>query len=126
MATLGLDHYNLRVTSDRLDALVDFYVCIVGLKVGHRPAVDIDGRWLYANGRDVLHIAVDDSVENSIVAGRQSINHVAFLCDNLPAVRDTLGQRSIPFETVEDEAVGAVQLFLSDPDGRGIELIFKR
>lgn len=125
MSTLGLDHYNLRVSSEQIDALVDFYVCIVGLEVGHRPAVDIEGRWLYANGRDVLHIAVDDSAENCILANRQSINHVAFLCDNLLEVRGTLNQRSIPFEIVNDEVVGATQLFLSDPDGRGIELIFK-
>ena len=33
----GIDHYNLRSDEKMIETLKDFYINIVGLKLGHRP-----------------------------------------------------------------------------------------
>ncbi len=49
----GIDHYNLRSDEKMIETLKDFYINIVGLKLGHRPPFKSKGYWLYAKVKDV-------------------------------------------------------------------------
>ena len=44
----GINHYNLRSDEETMNALKDFYINIVGLKLGERPAFKSTGFWLSA------------------------------------------------------------------------------
>ena len=41
----GIDHYNLRSDEKMIEILKDFYINIVGLKLGHRPPFKSKGYW---------------------------------------------------------------------------------
>ena len=61
----GIDHYNLRSDEKMIETLKDFYINIVGLKLGHRPPFKSKGYWLYAKEKDVLHLSSSkDKVKN--------------------------------------------------------------
>ena len=125
MKNLGFDHYNIRLPSGRLQIVAEFYVNVLGLTQGYRPASNIVGKWLYVEDQDIIHLAVDDRMTDARAERRLEIDHVAFRCADLGATTRLLTEAGVPFDKVEDLTIGVVQLFLEDPDGRGIELIFK-
>ena len=43
MTILGIAHYNFRLERTLMEEVRDFYVQVVGMSVGPRPAVDIPG-----------------------------------------------------------------------------------
>ena len=97
MAIEALDHYNL-CTAD-LDRARRFYADVLGLRDGERPPFGRPGAWMYLGEHPILHI--------STAATRATL--------------DRLGIRNQSF-AVPDR--NQVQVFLRDPDGAEIELIF--
>ncbi len=56
-----LDHYTIRTTPTDLERVRAFYVDVLGLHAGPRPAFRFDGHWLYADDRHpIVHLAVLD------------------------------------------------------------------
>jgi catechol 2,3-dioxygenase-like lactoylglutathione lyase family enzyme len=114
----GLDHVTLRSTD--LARTLGFYQRLLALEPGPRPAFAAAGLWLYAGGHPIVHVVVRP------VEGRGgAIDHVAFEARDraaLAARLDTLGE---PFELVARPDGSALQMFLRDPDGARIELVFK-
>jgi len=47
----GLDH--VAIQTAQLEATIEFYDKILGLKPGHRADFKFPGAWLYAGGRDL-------------------------------------------------------------------------
>lgn len=47
MPAIALNHVNLRAQRELIDKLRDFYVDVVGLRVGERPAANPHLYWLY-------------------------------------------------------------------------------
>lgn len=124
MATLGLDHYNIRAPSPLLETLRDFYVATLGLRVGPRPRFRTHGYWLYAEEQAVLHLSGTRAGEVREVGVVPTFDHVAFRCDDDAAMRTTLDAAGISY-VVEDAPERAQrQIFLRDPAGNGIELNF--
>ncbi len=76
---MHLDHATI-VTPD-LDAARRFFVDVAGLTEGARPPFRVDGFWLYADGRPVIHL-IEATVPG--VSGRAvpRIDHVAFRIDS--------------------------------------------
>ena len=124
MATLGLDHYNIRAPIPLLEELRDFYVATVGLRVGPRPRFRSDGYWLDAGEQAVLHLSGTRVGEVREVGVVPTFDHVAFRCDDDAAMRAMLDRAGVAY-TVEDAPERAQrQIFLRDPAGNGIELNF--
>ena len=119
MTVDALDHYTLR-TAD-LDAAVDFYVEVLGLRNGERPAFAFPGAWLYCGDAPVVHLV---GVEGEVEAGTGPIDHIAFRASDLDAYAKRLTERSIPFERRQVPGRPLRQLFLTDPNGVRIELNF--
>lgn len=125
MPISGLSHYNLRVCRSELDTIRDYYTDVLGLIVGDRPAFDSFGYWLYADGMPVLHLVARNPGEN--VATNQSgvVDHVAFQCTDFEGTVARLQAADVKFEARQVPGTTQQQLFLSDPAGVGVELIFE-
>lgn len=125
MPLLAFAHYNLRAPRPLLDQLRDFYVEIVGLTVGPRPAFESFGYWLYAGGSDVLHLTETRPGEQRQMGAQASFDHAAFSCSGRAAYEQLLARHGIAYERGEVPLTGQVQLFFMDPAGNGVELNFE-
>ena len=120
-----IDHYSIRARTDELPRVRDFYVEVLGLIDGDRPAFDFPGNWLYADGAPVVHlIGESEHAPLDETAGSGSLDHISFGCSGLEAMRAHLRAQNVPFE--ERPVPGGVywQMFLRDPAGIMVELTF--
>ena len=135
MAITGLQHFNLRIPESELNEVQAFYVEVLGLRPGPRPSFRSRGAWLYAGDRPLVHLTQMNSGEvappgahstlpASVAERHSALDHIALACDDLAAMRDRLERHHVPYQVTEVPAAGEVQLFLRDPCGTGIELIF--
>lgn len=135
MAVAGLHHFNLRIPEGELQVVKAFYVEVLGLSPGPRPPFRSVGAWLYAGGQPVLHLTQMNSGElrppglshplpESLDERRSALDHIALACDDLAVVRERLERHHVEYRTAAVPTTGEVQLFLRDPCGIGIELIF--
>jgi catechol 2,3-dioxygenase-like lactoylglutathione lyase family enzyme len=124
MAALGLDHYNIRAPSPLLEALRDFYVATLGLRVGERPRFGTHGYWLYAGEQAVLHLSGTRAGEAREVGVVPTFDHVAFRCDDDAAMRATLDAAGVPYQVEDSRERARRQIFFRDPAGNGIERNF--
>lgn len=113
----ALDHATVLVRE--LDRSLAFYVGVLGLQVGARPAFDFPGAWLYAGRRAVLHLVGGRAVPPAGV-----IDHAAFAATDLRRTVAALRAAGVPFRLLRLPDEGAWQLFCHDPDGARIELDF--
>lgn len=125
MTALGLDHYNIRAPSPLLEALRDFYCATVGLQVGPRPPFRSRGYWLYAGGRDVLHLSQTRTDEIRQIGVVPTFDHVAFVCEDFEGMRAALAAAGVAHEVDEVPGRGQRQIFFHDPAGNGVELNFR-
>lgn len=125
MSVLGLDHYNLRVDSELIEVLRVFYSTIVGLEEGLRPPLNSVGYWLYAGGKDVLHLSQTQPAENRASNNIQgTFDHVAFSCCHVAQFESRLLAHHIPYKRSHVPQTGQIQLFFHDPAGNKVELNF--
>lgn len=122
MSVLRLAHYNLRAPRPLLEQLRNFYVQVIGLHVGERPSFHKSGYWLYANGIPVLHLVESDAAGTP--DAHSSFSHAAFECSDLEQTEQLLTRQGVPFRRTQAPESGEPQLFLTDPAGNGVELIF--
>ena len=125
---MQLDHVTL-VTPD-LEGACRFFRDIVGLGDGPRPPFRVDGHWLYANGRPVIHL-VDATVparsanaSSALVAPR--IDHVAFRVapgEAWRALVERLAAHRVPYQLAEVPASAEVQLFVALAPGVVVEFV---
>ncbi|MFM0640840.1 VOC family protein [Paraburkholderia metrosideri] len=124
---MQLDHATI-VTAD-LDTARRFFVDVVGLTQGARPPFSIDGYWLYANGRPVIHL-IDATVP--AIAGRAAprIDHIAFRlesADEWRALLQRLQAADMPYQLAEVPQMGPqqaeLQLFVGLAPGVVIEFM---
>lgn len=124
MATLGLDHYNIRAPSPLLEELRDFYVATLSLRSGPRPRFRTHGYWLYAGEQAVLHLSGTGPGEIRAVGVTPTFDHVAFRCNDDAAMRAALDAAGVAYAVEDAPERAQRQIFLRDPAGNGIELSF--
>lgn len=124
---MQLDHATI-VTAD-LDAARRLFVDVAGLTQGARPPFSIDGYWLYANGRPLIHL-IDATV--AVQAGRVAprIDHIAFRlesADEWQALLQRLHATDTPYQLAEVPQMGPqqaeLQLFVALAPGVVIEFV---
>jgi len=120
----GINHYNLRAAQEIIEKLKNFYIEIVGLKLGHRPPFKNGGYWLYANEKDVLHLSFSKNGIANELNVASTFDHMAFTAENEMDHIKVLKENNIDFITREVPEIGTRQIFFKDPAGNGIELIF--
>ena len=124
MPVAGLNHFNLRASRALLEDLRRFYTEVIGLEEGPRPPFRSRGHWLYAQGRDILHLteAGPDEVRATHVAA--TFDHIALTCTDADAMQARLRRHGIDYTVDEVPMASQLQVFLRDPAGNGIELNF--
>ena len=120
----GINHYNLRATPEIIEKLKNFYIKIVGLKLGHRPPFNNGGYWLYADNKDVLHLSFSKNDITNELHVSSTFDHMAFTASNEIDHINVLKENNIDYIIREVPEIGTRQIFFKDPAGNGIELIF--
>ena len=126
-----LDHFTIR--TKQWDVTAEFFIQVIGLTRGPRPAFQFPGHWLYANGQPILHIVSITEDRTGLEAylgartvhhGSGSIDHVSLRCDGLAEMQAHLVSLGIRFHERVIPEIGEHQLFLEDPNGITVEMIF--
>ncbi len=128
-----LEHFLIQ-TAD-LEGTRDWYVDVLGMRVGPSPDFKFPVCWLYLGERDVLHLTEGGagvSENRKAYLGQQSeategsgvIDHVGFRCTGLAEMMDHLRATGVAFTERQVDDQGLFQLFLMDPNGVKVELNF--
>lgn len=121
MPLLGLDHINIAGSAALIERCRAFYVDVLGLTQGERPAFRSRGFWLYAGGQPIVHLTEKAADATGTAT---ALDHFAFLCDGLDATMARLREHGIAFELDPARDTKRAQLFLQDPAGVSVELNF--
>lgn len=118
MAITGLDHINIRTT--QLARTQAFFTEVLGLTVGWRPDFPFGGAWLYANGKDVVHLV---EVRQASAPSRGSaLDHFAFAIDDYEDVQAKLDAAGMAYEPSVSPEGGIRQMFVTELNGVTLEL----
>lgn len=118
MAILDLDHVNIRTTE--LARTTAFFTQVLGLSVGWRPDFDFGGAWLYAAGKDVVHLV---EVDRAAAPSQGSVlDHFAFAIDDFEDARRRLDAAGVGYRETAAPNGGIRQFFITDLNGANIEL----
>ena len=120
---VGMNHFT--VIAEDATKTLDFYVGLLGLRVGPRPDLGFDGAWLYGDGDGkqaaILHLYFDRPPP----AQRAGvIDHMAFTAQDLRAVKARFDQSGTKYDLRQQKDSGIWQLFSFDPNGAKVELDF--
>ena len=120
----AINHYNLRSESKMMEILKNFYIEVVGLKMGTRPPFKSNGFWLNAGKKDVLHLSETKKNDMNPVNIKSTFDHMAFTAEGKEKYIKILKERKIEFYLRKVQEIGTEEIFFKDPAGNGIELIF--
>jgi catechol 2,3-dioxygenase-like lactoylglutathione lyase family enzyme len=124
------------VVADDMGKTRDWYCTVLGMEEGPHPDFGFPVRWLYLNGRDVVHIgqSAKHAGENQKAylgrtsrdtgSGTGAIDHIAFRATGLKAMMAHLRARGVEFMERRADNQALYQLFMFDPNGIKIELNF--
>ena len=117
---VGLNHFTI-IAEDERETL-DFYVGLLGLRVGPRPDLGFAGAWLYGDEpQALLHMYFDRALPQP-PAG--VIDHMAFSATDLTAVKARFDAAGLSYQLRRQAGAGTWQLFCHDPNGAKVELDF--
>nr|BFD42037.1 VOC family protein [Pseudomonas sp. FFPRI_1] len=131
MGVLTLDHFTIRTALWAETA--EFFEQVIGLTPGPRPGFRFPGCWMYAGGHPLLHIASVSNDPGELQAylgnkqggyGSGSLDHVSMRCEGLEQVQTHLQSLNIAFRERVIPEISEHQLFLEDPNGITVEMIF--
>jgi catechol 2,3-dioxygenase-like lactoylglutathione lyase family enzyme len=114
----GLDHINISTAS--LAETRDFFVDVLGMEVGWRPAFEFPGAWLYADGKDLVHLV--EVKEKPAPSRGSALDHFAFAIDDYDAVKARLDARGVRYRETAAPNAPIRQFFIVDLNGVTIEL----
>ena len=128
-----LEHYLIQ-TAD-LEVTRDWYVNVLGMRVGPNPDFKFPVVWLYIGDTDVLHLTAGGknvSENRKAYLGQQSeqtygsgvVDHIAYRCTGLREMMENLQKHGVTFHKRMVSDQGLFQLFMLDPNGVKVELNF--
>lgn len=116
----SLDHVTVR-TRD-LEAALAFYTEVLGLEIADwRPPFSFDGAWMALGGRAIVHLVASRPADDPDGA----VDHFAIAGAGAPETAKThLIAKNVTFDERVTPDGRFRQLFITDPDGVKIELVF--
>jgi catechol 2,3-dioxygenase-like lactoylglutathione lyase family enzyme len=129
-----LQHFLIQ--TEDLEKTKDWYVDVLGMRVGPHPDFKFPVYWLYLGDNDVLHVTQGGAKvsenrlkylgqQSTATAGSGVVDHVAFRATGLIDMIEHLTHKGIDFKERRVNNQGLYQLFLIDPNGVKIELNFE-
>jgi len=129
-----LQHFLIQ-TAD-LEKTKDWYVEVLGMRVGPHPDFKFPVYWLYLGDADVLHLtAGGESVsenrmkylgqQSTATSGSGVVDHVAFRATGLIDMIAHLERKGVAFRERRVDSQALYQLFVIDPNGVKVELNFE-
>ncbi|WP_299875136.1 VOC family protein [uncultured Cocleimonas sp.] len=117
-----LDHVNLRTI--QLENMINWYIEVLGMRVGDRPNFPFPGAWMYANDIVMVHLIGIDGPEGIGSEAHLKLEHFAFSASGLHEFEDKLKAMDIEYRRVDLSAFKLVQINIWDPDGNHIHVDF--
>ena len=121
-----IDHVTLIVRD--VCASRNFYAGLLGMEEVPRPAFSFGGAWFQA-GRTLVHLIEEHDQSGpagypaEVLVKSSRNHHFAFEVDDAVAAAESLKRLGIPLvDDAKRRPDGAIQVFLTDPDGHVIEL----
>ena len=121
MAIRGIDHIN--IGTSKLAETRDFFVGVLGLSEGWRPAFGVGGAWLYAGDQAVVHLV--ELSEAKKPSSEAALDHFAFAIDDYDDVVRRLEKAGHRFQAIEVPNAPIRQIFIRDLNGVNIELNYR-
>lgn len=119
MQVRGLDHYNVSTVDAARSA--QFYVDVLGFRIGDRPPFPFPGAWVYCGDQPVLHLVEKPSIPE----GTGRVDHIAFQASGYAETKSRLDAHSVKYRENVVPGGGPTQIFLETPDSLWLELIFQ-
>ena len=117
-----LDHVNLRTA--QLDAMINWYSDMLGLKLGMRPNFPFPGAWLYSGDTAVVHLVEVDSNPGVGSESTLKLEHFALAATGKASFESRLTEAGEKFEIIPVKDAGVIQYNIWDPDGNHIHIDF--
>ena len=118
MHVLGIDHAAIKTA--RLAETQAFFVEVLGLRVGPRPAFDFAGAWLYAGDKDVVHLV--ETEHDKLPSPAASINHFALRVADFDKALERLRDLGVPYQMDTTPGGELRQIYVTAPNGVRVEL----
>ena len=123
------------VQTESIEKTRDWYVRVLGMRVGPNPDFKFPVCWLYLGDRDIVHVTeggrnVSENrkkyvgQQSEAVSGTGVVDHIAFRATGLREMLEHLRREKVEFNQRMVSDQGLYQLFLFDPNGIKIELNF--
>lgn len=121
MTVVGIDHVQVTVPVERMEAALAFYGGVLGLRALPQPARENPepGAW-YAVGAAELHLRAEPVDGETLRASRR---HVALLVDDIAAAEAALAAAGVALLPDRRPVPGQRRLFVRDPGGNRLELV---
>lgn len=115
---LGLDHVQVTVARELMEAAKRFYGDVLGLQPAPRPGDPAEGAW-YQIGAVQLHLAMEDRAAPD---ANRSRRHVCYRVRDLDAAEARLRQAGVAILPDRRPISGVRRFFIEDPGANRIEI----
>jgi catechol 2,3-dioxygenase-like lactoylglutathione lyase family enzyme len=126
-----IEHFLLQ-TAD-MEKTREWYVNVLGMRVGPNPDFKFPVFWLYLGDKDVVHVTEGGAKvsenrkryvgqESHATSGSGAVDHIAFRATGLRETIAHLEALGVDFKQRQVDDQGLYQLFMFDPNGVKIEL----
>ncbi|OBR46309.1 VOC family protein [Paraburkholderia tropica] len=122
--------FHVAIKTADLDATVNFYTKVVGLKNFDRPAFKFPGAWLGTpgpTGKPIIHVYAGEPAlagGDSVAVGTAAIDHVSFSAVGYHDVLENVKKYGIDWRENEVPGGKIWQFFIYDPNGVMLEFTF--
>jgi catechol 2,3-dioxygenase-like lactoylglutathione lyase family enzyme len=118
IGVLGLDHVQVTVSREQLDAAKRFYGEVLGLPPASRPGDPAEGAW-YQIGPVQLHLALEDRASAD---ANRSRRHICYRVADLGLAEERLRMAAVAILPDRRPIPGVRRFFVEDPGGNRIEI----
>jgi catechol 2,3-dioxygenase-like lactoylglutathione lyase family enzyme len=125
------------IAAEDIDLTGEWYCRVLGMTEGPHPDFGFPVKWLYLDGRDIVHVGPSASqagenqkkylgrTSQDTGAGTGALDHIAFRATGLAQMMAHLRSQNISFSERRANGQALYQLFLYDPNGIKIELNYE-
>ena len=126
-----IEHFLLQTTD--MEKTREWYVEVLGMRVGPNPDFKFPVFWLYLGDKDVVHVTEGGKgvsanrkkyvgQQSEAVSGSGVVDHIAFRATGLRDMLAHLKKLGVDFKQRRVDDQGLYQLFMFDPNGVKVEL----